>query len=270
LIFINIDLNKSGFYIIETAKEHFPDNIINSGSFFYGVNFTEQGDIKLDKNLAAARIEYALSIDKCPICRLQRESAEKYIWNLFYDTSDPEIHQEFKQTFGFCPEHNRLLIKIIKKRRSISSSSVARLYHKVVPQASRNLDDLSSITPIINNECPICKITENRVSLLIKTFLKLLKKSEYQEIYRDSDGLCLPHLEETLASFSFFASGKLKDFLIETEKRRLHQLEENLIKMQDKKSYDVKERVTREEAFSWQEAIWRLNGWEPESLLIKD
>lgn len=76
----------------------------------------------------SVHLDQALTKDKCPICRLKRISSEKYLWNLIYgSTSDPKVHEKFLDSLGFCQEHNQLLIKIIKGRDLVSSSSVARL-----------------------------------------------------------------------------------------------------------------------------------------------
>ncbi|MEJ6949755.1 DUF6062 family protein [Natronospora cellulosivora (SeqCode)] len=251
----------------------------------------------MPRSIMSVDLEDALHEEKCPICRLKRINSEKFLWNLIYDaTSDPGVHKQFKKSYGFCNDHNQLVIKVIKGRDCLSATSVARLYETLIPVSLKMLNGLKNkqthgikeqISKLIRfkkridedeespsnrfkkEKCMVCQTIDQNVQALEKTLIENLREESFRNIYKESDGLCLPHFQETL-ELTGFINKKVYYFLINDQEKRLNNLLEKVIKVQKKKSYDNFERVTQEEAFAWQEAIWRYTGWKPEKILTSD
>ena len=155
----------------------------------------------------------------CAFCRLTDESANKYVEAVLWEmVTDPDTRIELRKARGYCPEHSQLLVRPGSALgAAILMKDVINVLQKEV-QASKlwkkpdsNLGSLSSTlnpkkantkTAVLHADlspqtpCPICKNNEQLEKHLTKTLIKNIKQLE--GAYRQSDGLCLPHLKTIL------------------------------------------------------------------------
>lgn len=199
----------------------------------------------------------------CSICRLVRESEERWIWTLLYEyTGDPRTHATFSRTFGLCSRHARLMRQVVEGRRLMTPSGVARLYETAV----RELKSRLAFPHKRQDGCPLCSYaarTEERQAYFLA---RLLEGEEWREAFSRSQGLCWPHVRALLPH----AGREVRGWVLRDFTRRLESLERDLAELQRKQRYDVCEGPSPREAGSWQEALWRLGGMCYDQLLVGD
>lgn len=217
--------------------------------------------------LFSHQLRRALREPGCPICRLVRESEERWIWTLLYEfTGDPEIHALLARSLGLCAPHADLMRKVVEGRRLMTPSGVARLYETVVKALEGELRQGRLRGNAKKPECPLCTYAKNTAERQAYFLAQLLSTREWRKEYEASDGLCWPHVRQVLAQ----APREVQEWLTQDFAGRLERLRRNLSELQRKQRYDVPEPVTPEEADSWREALWRLGGMAFEGLLVED
>ncbi|MBC7098416.1 hypothetical protein H5T52_04780 [Candidatus Bipolaricaulota bacterium] len=217
--------------------------------------------------LFSHQLSRALGEPGCPICRLVRESEERWIWTLLYEfTGDPEIHTLLARSLGLCALHADLMRKVVEGRRLMTPSGVARLYETVVNALERKLQQGLLRGNANKTECPLCTYANGTAERQAYFLARLLSTREWQKEYKASDGLCWPHGRLVLKQ----ASRGVQSWLMGDFVQRLERLGGLLAELQRKQRYDVPEPVTPEEADSWREALWRLGGMTFNQLLIGD
>ena len=217
--------------------------------------------------LFSHQLRRALREPGCPICRLVRESEERWIWTLLYEfTGDPEIHALLARSLGLCAPHADLMRKVVEGRRLMTPSGVARLYETVVKALEGELRQGRLRGNAKKPECPLCTYAKNTAERQAYFLAQLLSTREWRKEYEASDGLCWPHVRQVLAQ----APREVQGWLTQDFAGRLERLRRNLSELQRKQRYDVPEPVTPEEADSWREALWRLGGMAFEGLLVED
>jgi len=213
--------------------------------------------------LSEVELRRALSLPGCPLCRLVRESEERFLWTMLYELSgDPEIHRRHSSSLGLCGHHAALLGKLVRERNLITPSGVARLYETL----SREAREILTGKELPAQHCYLCSYSRETARRYAGSLAVLLETERSQEIYLSSQGLCFPHLSLVWG----FASPKVRQFLQEDMAGRLRDLEERLRELQRKQRYDVHDPLRPEEAVSWQEALWRFGGMEYEELLTSE
>jgi len=220
-----------------------------------------------DVALFAHHLSRALGEAGCPICRLVRESEERWIWTLLYEfTGDPEIHALLARSLGLCAPHADLMRKVVEGRRLMTPSGVARLYETVVKTLTRELQRGLTRGGANKTECPLCVYAKGTAERQVYFLARLLPAQEWKKEYKASDGLCWPHARQVLAH----APREVQEWLTQDLAGRLERLHRNLSELQRKQRYDVPEPATPEEVDSWREALWRLGGMTFEELLVRD
>ena len=203
----------------------------------------------------------------CVMCRLVRESEEQWLWNLLYEyTGDPQIHARFADSLGLCGEHAELMRMIVEKRQLVTPSGVARLYETVSREEISHLSQAARKGQGKADECPLCQYRDQSSERKASFLARALREKAWQEEYALSDGLCQARLETVLKQ----ADGSVAKMLRDDHARRLDDLSHLLQELQRKQRYDVSEELTRDEASSWREALWRFGGMHFDSLLISD
>jgi len=152
----------------------------------------------------------------CPICRLVYRATDRYLDGILYEcTLDPDVRLKLKNSHGFCAEHVEMM-----RRKAGRALGVALIYRDIIqkivqatekgqrPTTSRaffrRLFGRSKYNEVIaaklrpTESCPACaikrKATENYESLLVAH----LEDERLFEAYAQGEGLCLPHLVETI------------------------------------------------------------------------
>lgn len=213
--------------------------------------------------LFSGALRRALGHPGCPVCRLVRESEERWIWTLLYEyTGDPRTHATFSRTLGLCSYHAWLMRRVVEGRRLMTPSGVARLYETVV----RELKSQLAFPRRKRDGCPLCSYAVQTGERQAYFLARLLEGEEWRTAFSRSQGLCWPHLRALLPH----AAREVRGWVIRDFTRRLESLERDLAELQRKQRYDVCEGLTPGEAGSWREALWRLGGMYYDRLVVGD
>ena len=213
--------------------------------------------------LFSGALRRALARPGCPICRLVRESEEKWIWTLLYEyTGDPRTHAMFSRAAGLCSHHGQLMRRVVEGRRLMTPSGVARLYETAVRELRAQL----AVPKRRRDGCPLCSYAERTAGRQVYFLARLLAGEEWRGAFSASQGVCWPHLRALLPH----ASREVRKWALRDFSRRLEKLEHELAELQRKQRYDVPEGLSLEEADSWREALWRLGGMSYDHLLVRD
>ncbi len=216
-------------------------------------------------SVATFELGNALGEWGCPVCRVTRRAAERWVWTLLYEHSgDPAVHQAMAETGGVCAAHGDLVQRVVAGRQLASSGAVARLYHTVVDAVRQRLDEGSR--KVSGSRCPLCVREQEMGKHAAGILAEALKDVAWQEAYAESDGVCLPHLELCLAALR----GRQRSWLRQDARQRLDALQYRLSEYCRKQRYDVDACITDEESDSWNEALWRVGGMWSDTLLVRD
>jgi len=61
-------------------------------------------------SLTIVKLENALEMKGCPICRLEQEAAEESIDAFLWENvNDPVVRKPINDAYGFCPLHTQML-----------------------------------------------------------------------------------------------------------------------------------------------------------------
>jgi len=166
----------------------------------------------------------ALTQPDCPVCRLMARDSERYLDSLLWESvNDPGVRHKLREAQGLCHQHAWQL------NRAGASLGVAILMHDVLGsvlgamesarfqalpalslrRAQESLDrgQLAAATAnlvgrlIAKAECPACIQAGQMEEIYLSTLNEhLLGEDGFLAAYEASDGLCLPHFRQALAS----------------------------------------------------------------------
>jgi uncharacterized protein DUF6062 len=174
----------------------------------------------------------ALHQNGCPLCRLVLASVAHYIDAVNYEfVGDPALRDQLRKSAGFCNEHGhqwlrkahvlgtaqiytdvlqRIATEIpnLESRASGMFSGLATLFAPR-PESQSGGDDVDVART--SAPCPVCARREHVERLLITRLAKSLTDPSFAQVYRESSGLCLPHLRRVLGVCDEAAFGVLRD-----------------------------------------------------------
>jgi hypothetical protein len=156
----------------------------------------------------------ALAAPGCALCALALRSMRRYFETLGYESvNDPGIRDAIRAARGFCEVHGRML------REARDALGTAIIHRDVVGAAMAALDGLAYrpaslgdlLRQAIGNErngstngranplapqqpCPACARRQTTDQLYVAALLQHLSDDDLLPLFRDSAGLCLPHL----------------------------------------------------------------------------
>jgi hypothetical protein len=140
----------------------------------------------------------------CPICTLVQQSGALYIEGMFSENMlDPGVRQKLVESQGFCYEHTwqsitlklsdalghailyqdlvKDVMKTIMENEKITGSQMANALHSAIP-------------------CPACLIEESTLERIIDSLTTALRDKGFIAEFKQSSGLCIPHLRRLLPS----------------------------------------------------------------------
>jgi len=229
----------------------------------HGLNYAQQKD--------------ALSSDGCSICALLVTGMRKYLfWFLYQSVNDAHSRKRLLESKGFCRTHAWQLYQIERDEWS-DSLDVALLYEEQIKDAMRALDNLKRSTPsfkpkrglfrnlshpplspfIPKKECPACEHQRQMEENQISSFIESLGETEFQEMYQESFGLCIPHFWKVLEATDDEAS---KAFLINVQRSKTERLSLLLEEYIRKHDYRFANEPKGEESQSPHRAIEMMVG----------
>jgi len=219
-----------------------------------------------DKHTTYYNFLDALKEQGCPVCFLVKKGTHKTMDDFLYESvNDPGLRQEIKASQGFCNRHAWQLQKfgdgfgqaivysdlmniILNKLEAIGASfSVKEMLKKILPGISKK------------HICMFCRQEGEVEERYISVFWESFSDPEFSVSYKNSFGLCLPHIVFAIKKCRNKESSK--EFL-EIESPKLSSLVEELKEFSRKHDYRFSNEKFGKEGDSWIRAIEKLIGKE--------
>jgi len=208
----------------------------------------------------------ALKENGCPICFLANKAVHKFMDGFLYESvNDPGIREEIKGSQGFCNRHAWQLQKfgdgfgqaivysdlmniVLKQLKEIDNSlSIKELLKRISPKAAAK------------QICMFCRQEKDVEERYISVFWESFNDPEFSFHYKDSFGLCLPHLALALKKCKSKEFGKE---LIDIETGKISGLIAELKEFMRKHDYRFSQEKFGKEGDSWIRAIEKIIGKE--------
>lgn len=162
------------------------------------------------------RLDEALALPGCPVCRLVLQRVSQSLESIQDElVLDPDYREKIDGAWGFCNVHAQQWLD------EAQPLSTAIIYEAVLGRVSRELERLSpgragrggqlrSRLPGAQNGnrtcsmlvesrvCPLCGVREEQERLVVIHLLEELRGASFRERYRESDGLCVSHVNLAL------------------------------------------------------------------------
>ena len=231
------------------------------------------------KNITYLDLIEACQKPGCLVCTLTQEMVESYIRMLFHEhINDPPSRDKLRYSYGLCYQHSWLAIDgqlgnalgvailsydvIRKLLQDLSELDVGNdrfsMLKKLVPTGRGNHKREAWFKP--EKDCPVCLHQELVEERVLKTLVESVQMGELSEAIRESDGLCLPHLRQSL---SVKTSSESTQVLLDLVRDRWEKLEFELSEFIRKNDYRFSKEGFGAERDSWLRATAVLKGNRP-------
>ena len=227
------------------------------------------------KNITYLDLIEACQKPGCLACTLTQEMVESYIRMLFHEhINDPPSRDKLRHSQGLCDQHIWLAID----GQLGNALGVAIISNDVIGKLLQDLNEinfennrLTKFRKLLNpgnnqsllipeKDCPIClhqKLVEERV---LKTLVATVQRQELTSAIRESDGICLPHLRQSL---EMNASAQTQQLLLDLARDRWEKLADELSEFIRKNDYRFSKEGFGTERDSWLRATASLKGNRP-------
>lgn len=214
----------------------------------------------------------------CALCRLLLRGVEQFVDSLLYEYANSnEMHAVFSQSRGVCSEHGHLL----RHNKQGNVLAIARLYRTVLddvlatlaapadePQqpswAGRLLGGQARMdnAPLAKrleptSGCVVCDVMLVYEQDYIGIICRYAGEARFQEAYRASEGMCLPHFRQIARALTDPADTRA---LIAIQAAIWQRLRDELETFIDKQNYEHIGEPMGREGDSWVRAIRRMAG----------
>ncbi|MCM8796699.1 MAG: DUF6062 family protein [Candidatus Omnitrophica bacterium] len=208
----------------------------------------------------------ALKEKGCPVCFLLNKSTHKSMDDFLYESvNDPGLRQEIKASQGFCNRHAWQLQKFGDGfGQAIVYSDLMNIILKKLEEIDESLpikEVLKKISPGTGKKhiCIFCRQERDAEERYISVFWESFDDPEFSVNYKNSFGLCLPHIASALKKC------RNKEFvkeLIGIEAPKLSGLIGELKEFLRKHDYRFSNEKFGKEGDSWIRAIEKFIGKE--------
>lgn len=198
------------------------------------------------KNILTAHLEDALEQSICPLCYISTNAEHDYLDMLLYEqVNDLGAREQWRTSRGFCQYHTYRLIEVGGYG---AHAKIAIIYKDLIDSIRRevqSLDERGNVPARMETDCPVCRNVAQKEQRFIEVLSSSLERPAWQDRYRQSAGLCMPHFYRVLAA----SKGATRVFLKVEQLRRLEAL-----------SWDVGEfirkSVVKNEVFGSERDSW--------------
>jgi hypothetical protein len=202
----------------------------------------------------------AFPLAGCPLCRTLADDEERWMESFWREgRSGREARLAFYDGGGFCRRHAWLLHRLVHARSS--GAAIADVYGALADRDLARLDKLLAASGIRARArlqrraaCSACVAAEDALSRKAYFLVELLRAEEAQTRYRESDGLCFPHLARTVADAPE-AGAEVARFLVRDWRRRLADVRAQLEEFDRKRDVHHAHEPRGPEQDSWTEVI---------------
>lgn len=232
--------------------------------------------VTLVKAVSPSDLHNAYRSDRCPLCSLNDRDERRYIDITLYDqVTNVQWRGQIRAARGFCAAHTGRILSegrsalgvaliaddVVKTLREMLASGPAeapstwgRLFGAVTGGSRGLAGHLRA-----EGRCPLCAHLLQQTPVHVRSLLQDLETEEGRAAYRDSKGLCVPHLVQTLQSGD--PPGGL-GVLVDHQRRRWEGLESELQEFIRKSDYQFSGEEIGAERDAWRRAFRLLAGWE--------
>lgn len=242
------------------------------------------------RGLTEVFVKEALRHPGCPVCSVCRDAEARFLRFLLRENvNDLPLRVKISKSLGFCRQHSWQLLNMEMENSSLPLGT-SIIYEDLVNQVIRRIDtafgELSAqnkrgnkghllerfrrkgkasgvlkkdiLAPL--NSCMVCESSDETGKHTCFTLVTMLNSPDIQEMYRKSDGICLPHLS---LLFSCGADGPGIHFLIESTLDKLRVLRYHLSEFKRKQHWHHRdEKVTEDELSAARRAVTFFTGSE--------
>jgi hypothetical protein len=209
----------------------------------------------------------------CPFCFLIQKVIHNAMDSLLYEqVNDPGVRKDINKSLGFCNLHawqlqkfgdglglsiiykNLIEIIISKMKKGGNRNNCIKLVSQEFVN-NRNIEYQHKIKA----SCPMCRLQRETEERYLSTFLEDFHEPELYMVFKDSFGLCLPHL---LKAFKMCNDAKIFKEIINVELEKLDYLSQELEEFRRKHDYRFSHEGFGKEKDSWIRAIEKMIGKE--------
>jgi len=202
----------------------------------------------------------------CAICTLIKKSLHKSMDDFLYEqVNDLGVRKEIKESFGFCNRHAWQLQKFGDGfGQAIVYSDLMNIVLKQlkeIDKAGSFKELLKRINPVAaaGGICIFCKQQKDTEERYISVFWESFDDPEFNSHYKNSFGLCLPHLALALNKYR---NKRLAKELIDIEIGKIFALIAELKEFMRKHDYRFSKEKFGKEGDSWIRTIEKFIGKE--------
>ena len=202
----------------------------------------------------------------CSICFLVKKAAHKFMDDFLYESvNDPGLRQEIKASQGFC---NRHAWQLQKFGDGFGQAIVYSDLMNIVLKQIKEIDEAASFKELLKRInpgaatrgiCIFCKQETDAEERYISVFWDSFDDPEFSFHYKDSFGLCLPHLVLALKKCKNKKFGKE---LVDIETGKISGLIAELKEFMRKHDYRFSKEKFGKEGDSWIRTIEKFIGKE--------
>ena len=207
----------------------------------------------------------------CPVCVEQGEALFAFFAKWQYRLAmDSTAQRAFAANHGLCPVHTWQFQEMASPQglsdgyALLIETMAAELSHIIGYDAGHAAAHLSTLLAD-SATCAACRLVRETAIERIEQLLAYLVTVEGREGYSSSAGLCLPHLQATLAQMEQSADGAIErsaiaEFLLREQVLRLENLAEDLHSYALKRDALRRGLLHQEEEYAWRHALVQLVG----------
>lgn len=204
----------------------------------------------------------------CALCNLLRDKLGRYLDHLLYErVTQPATDKAFRAAQGLCAVHGDLLLSVTGSALGISilyRASLTPVLDRLEAELTRpglrpgrRQGQTTAADLYPTGGCPACIHMLEIEQRLIGTLLDFAGDTRLLEAYRQSDGICLPHLHQFMA---LGASGEDRDQFLNIQAEHWQTLLAELEVFIQKQDYRRGQEEFGEERDSWRRAVRLVSG----------
>jgi len=210
----------------------------------------------------------------CPICRLARKAAARYLDSILYEAVlDPDVRAKLKRSRGFCTIHVKMLLD--RRGRALGIALIYRdiigavaeaidkghhetrgVFHARLLRKRRNSPAIADMLTA-DQPCPACAIGEEAEDSYVDLLLAHLRDDRFHMAYVQGEGLCLPHFLRCLERVD---DEKISQRLVDPQITRYRLMIGELDEFIRKRDHRFRQEKYGEEGDVWLRAMNAITG----------
>jgi len=210
----------------------------------------------MEKHTTYYNLIDAFQEKSCPICLLAKKATHKAMDDFLYESvNDPEMRRKIRKSFGFCNLHAWQLQKLG------DGFGLSIIYKDLIKHllGKTKKNNKAIILPNKPLSCPFCEDLRGHEKRYVLTFIENFNEPEVSRRYKNSFGLCIPHLVSTVR---LCKDADIIREIFEIESEKLNSLKDELEEFERKHDYRFRKEAPGAEKDSWVRAIEKLIGKE--------